>query len=100
MAKLFGNWYICKWEKVLFSAETLIPLIPRILQQFVRRRWAKTLLPEYIILTVKYGESVKLWGCSDYSKSGSIYFSEAFWKDKNINTFGDRNGKKFSKIDW
>ena len=74
-AKKYESWTVPDWERVLFSDETLIQLVPNSGSQYVRRRTGKALKPECIISTVKHGGgNVKLWGCFGNYNPGTIIF--------------------------
>ena len=61
-AKNYETWTVVDWEKVLFSDETNIELIPDSGAQFVHRRSGEPLKKECIISTVKHGGESEILG--------------------------------------
>ena len=76
-ARKYQDWVITDWEKVLFSDESLIHLIPQTRRKYVPRRDGEALKNECVSETMKHGGgNVKLWGCFGNYKPGCIVFIE------------------------
>ena len=76
-AKKYQDWVITDWEKVLFSDESLIHLVPQMRRRYVHRRRGEALKQECISGTVKHGGgNVKLWGYFGNYKPGCVVFIE------------------------
>ncbi len=71
-AKMYKNWTMEDWNKVIFSDESTFVILDD-KSQFVRRRKGEELHEDCVVSTVKHPTFVMMWGCISSKGVGALY---------------------------
>lgn len=71
-ARKYGGWDINRWRKVLWSDESTFTVTGNRAGYVYRRPGSDPLDPKYLAPTVKWPDSIMVWGCFSYFGVGEL----------------------------